>query len=179
AKVLDKNDRELNGLTLHNYFMAKGVKVLRMGGLLVAIVSTSFLDSKNSKARELVADLAELKGAIRLPKNVFMDHSGANASVDVLLLQRSSTASAATAPWVETTEQTLPTGESYYLNNHYIANPSAVLGVMEAQPGIQGKQIQCVSESKDLVGEIQAAFANHFPADIYCESVISGANDSD
>ncbi|UMM06719.1 N-6 DNA methylase (plasmid) [Vibrio campbellii] len=179
AKVLDKNDRVLNGLTLHNYFMAKGVKVLRMGGLMVAIVSTSFLDSKNSKARELVADLAELKGAIRLPKNVFMDHSGANASVDVLLLQRSSTASAATAPWVEATEQTLPTGESYYLNNHFIANPSAILGVMEAQPGIQGKQIQCVSDSKDFVSEIQAAFANHFPADIYCESVISSSNDSD
>lgn len=179
AKVLDESDREINGLTLHNYFMAKGVKVLRIGGLMVSIVSTSFLDSKSSKAREIVASLAELKGAIRLPKNVFLDHSGANASVDVLLLQRSSTASVAAADWVEASEQTLPTGESYYLNNHYIKNPASILGVMEAQPGIQGKQIQCVSDSKDLVDVIKTAFATHFPADIYCESAVNSASESE
>lgn len=171
VKVIDKNDSQLNGLTLHNYFMAKGMKVARLGGLMCAIVSTSFLDSKNSKARELVANLAELKGAIRLPKSVFFDHCGANASVDILLLQRSSSASAATANWVDAQEQTLPCGESYYLNNYFISNPDAILGVMEAQPGIQGKQVQCVSDSADLVGDVQRALAAHFPADIYTDPV--------
>lgn len=170
AKVIDKLDSQLNGLTLHNYFIAKGTKVLRMGGLMVAIISTSFLDSKSTKAREIVANLAELRGAVRLPKRVFQEHSGANASVDVLLLQRSNSASATTADWVHAFEQTLPTGESYYLNNHFVANPDAILGVMEAQPGIQGKQIQCVSDSKDIVGDIQRAFAAHFPKDIYFEA---------
>ncbi|HBC3539156.1 TPA: DEAD/DEAH box helicase family protein [Vibrio parahaemolyticus] len=179
AKVIDKLDSQLNGLTLHNYFVAKGAKILRMGGLMVAIVSTSFLDSKSTKAREIVANLAELRGAIRLPKSVFQEHSGANASVDVLLLQRSNSASAATADWVHAFEQTLPTGESYYLNNHYVANPDAILGVMEVQPGIQGKQIQCVSESKDIVCDVQRAFAAHFPKDIYFESTQTSESDDD
>ena len=172
AKVIDQNDAELNGLTLHNYFLSKGVKCLRMGGLMVAIVSTSFLDSKRSKAREIVANLAELKGAIRLPKEVFYAHAGANASVDVLLLQRTENASAENAFWLESYEQDLECGETYNLNNYYVANPSAILGVMEAQPGINGKQVQCVSDSKDIVGDVQRSLEKHFPHDIYAEALI-------
>ena len=180
AKTIDRNDPQLNGLTLHNYFLAKGIKLIRLGGLMVAIVSTSFLDSKTSKTREIVANLAELKGAIRLPKSVFFESAGANASVDVLLFQRSSSADASTALWVNSTEQTLPCGETYFLNDYFIANPSAILGDMEAQPGVQGKQVQCISTSNDLVGDIKEALKTNFPVDIYCEPVeIAGTNNNE
>ncbi|NMS31079.1 hypothetical protein, partial [Vibrio parahaemolyticus] len=88
-------------------------------------------------------------------------------------------ASATTADWVHAFEQTLPTGESYYLNNHFVANPDAILGGREVQPGIQGKQIQCVSKSKDIVADVQRAFAAHFPDDIYFESTLNSASADD
>lgn len=173
AKVFDKFDSSLSGLSLHNYFICKGLKALRDGGLMAAIVTTSFFDSKSTKAREIAANLADLKGAIRLPKEVFLNHSGANASVDVLLFQRSSSACASNANWVTCTEKPLAGGESYLLNDYFVQNPSAVLGSMEIQKGLQAKQVQCVSNSVDLVSDVKHALNSHFPADIYskCEQV--------
>ena len=167
AKISDPLDSDLNGLTLHNYFMAKSIKSLRTGGLMVAIVSTSFLDSKNNKSRSLVGDLAELKGAIRLPKSVFLEHSGASASVDILLFQRTDKTASKLQSWIEAHETTTTTGDDFYLNNYYLDNPDAILGVMEVQKGIKGKQTHCISESKNIIGDIQKAMLNHFPTDIY------------
>lgn len=159
-------DNQLNGLTLHNYFLLKSAMLLRDGGLMVAIVSTSFLDSKSSKTRERLSKIVSLKGAIRLPVEVFLEYAGANASVDVLLFQRRDSDSENVEDWV-TSSLTEFDSDSFYLNDYFKNNPAAMVGEMQSKPSRNGKQVQCVSNSSDLVGDVQAAFKANFASNIY------------
>src|SRR5205085_4198771 len=43
--------KHLNGLSLHNYFFAKEVDMLRQGGILAQVVTNSFLDAEGDRAR--------------------------------------------------------------------------------------------------------------------------------
>ncbi|ENP8454701.1 DEAD/DEAH box helicase family protein [Photobacterium damselae] len=170
-KVFDANNSELSGLTIHNYFMNKSASLLRDGGLMVAIVTTSFLDAKNNKARTLLAKKGHIVSAIRLPIECFKEHSGANASVDVILFKRDSNINGY-ANWIDTQPAFTATGEQYQINNYFVANPDHVLGEMISTGNFCGKGIQCTNNSNDLIGDIQAAVNSMFPADIYQESNI-------
>lgn len=166
TRILDNDNKDLSGQTIHNYFLSKGIKLLRLGGLMVAVVSTSFLDSKNSKARELISKSADLKGALRLPKNVFLESAGANASVDILLFQKTSQP-VENPTWLNVTEQNTANGDNYYLNDYFVSNPQLILGDMVCEAGVIGKQVQCISVSNDLIGDIKTAFLSSFEKDIY------------
>jgi type I restriction-modification system DNA methylase subunit len=56
-----------------HYFITRGIDLLRPGGLLVFIISSSFLDSSksHSEVKKRIADKAELKDAYRLPNGIF------------------------------------------------------------------------------------------------------------
>lgn len=75
-------------LSIHNYFIAKSIDLLRDGGLLAVITSPYTMDSKTKTFREYIAKRAELIAAIRLPNTAFKDVANTEVSADILIFQK-------------------------------------------------------------------------------------------
>ncbi len=70
-KLTDRNFKDGNGASLHNFFIMKQIEALRPGGVAVFLVTHAFLDAKNAESRKWIAERAELLEAIRMPDNLF------------------------------------------------------------------------------------------------------------
>jgi adenine-specific DNA methylase len=75
-------------LSIHNYFIAKSLDLVKEGGVLCLITSPSTMDSKNAKFREYLAKKSELITAFRLPSEAFKTSSNTEVSADVLILKK-------------------------------------------------------------------------------------------
>ena len=56
------------GLLLHDYFIARSIARLRPGGIALFVTSTGTMDKASTAAREHIAGMADLMGAVRLPE---------------------------------------------------------------------------------------------------------------
>ncbi len=86
-KIYSSNDKELSNESVHNYFLGKAIKELKDDGIGAFVVSSWFMDSKNSKMREHIAQNATFLGAIRLPNSVFKA-TGAEVSSDIVFFKK-------------------------------------------------------------------------------------------
>lgn len=77
--------------SIHDYFVHKGLQLLRPGGLLGVVTSSYTLDSKDDSARRRFDDLAEFVGAVRLPNTTFVRQSGTRVTTDIVFFSRRST----------------------------------------------------------------------------------------
>jgi SAM-dependent methyltransferase len=75
-------------LSLHNHFIVKSLRLTRPGGLVALLTSRWTLDARNPAARREMAELAELVGAVRLPRGAFAAAAGTDAICDLLLLRQ-------------------------------------------------------------------------------------------
>ncbi|MGL2816710.1 Eco57I restriction-modification methylase domain-containing protein, partial [Helicobacter pylori] len=64
-KIYSSNDKELSNESVHNYFLGKAIKELKDDGIGAFVVSSWFMDAKNPKMREHIAQSATFLGAIR------------------------------------------------------------------------------------------------------------------
>lgn len=135
--LTDKSGRKhLTGLSVHNYFIAKGVDMLRDGGIMAVVVSNSFMDAGNVRAREYIAKRAKLLGAIRLPNNAFSKNANTQVTTDIIFLQKlpesewgSKAAVSDGKRWVGVTTVNDPQGKGEVALNQYFAdNRSMMLG---------------------------------------------------
>ncbi|WP_412499337.1 DEAD/DEAH box helicase family protein [Shewanella indica] len=144
APIFDRQNTEFSGLSLHNYFMARGASLLAEKGWMIAIVSRSFMDAKLSKSRELVAKYATLKGAVRLPKQVFEVTTGANATVDVLVFEQGADSN---PNWTQSVNVTDEQQNDYLINQYFIDNPDRIIGKMKCLSQFQGNNVHCVGDN--------------------------------
>ncbi|MFT2736255.1 SNF2-related protein [Helicobacter pylori] len=86
-KIYSSNDKELSNESVHNYFLGKAIKELKDDGIGAFVVSSWFMDAKNSKMREHIAQNATFLGAIRLPNSVFKA-TGAEVSSDIVFFKK-------------------------------------------------------------------------------------------
>lgn len=84
------NDRLHNGgrNSIHNHFIVKGLHLVAPGGLVAVITSRYTLDSQNPAARREMAELADLVGAVRLPKAAHQRTAGTPVVTDLLVFRR-------------------------------------------------------------------------------------------
>jgi N12 class adenine-specific DNA methylase len=172
----DRSGRKhLSGLSLHNYFFAKSVDMLREGGILAQVVTNSFMDAKGDKARQYISDRAELLGAIRLPNSAFSKNAGTEVTTDLIFLRKrpdsevgGKAARADAKRWLNTGVYADKNGDAVALNQYFIDNPSMMLGDFgafgtmygPAQPALVAKPGQdTLAMLKDAVGKL--------PADVY------------
>ncbi|MBF0212391.1 MAG: PLxRFG domain-containing protein [Magnetococcales bacterium] len=118
---------------LHDYFFAKTMDALRPGGLLAFISSAGTLNKMDPKARNHLADRADLVGAIRLPGNAFAKNAGTEVTTDIIFLRkREAGEKPGDRTWTQTGTFTGPdkTGEmkTGYKNAYFDAHPEMVLG---------------------------------------------------
>ncbi len=121
-KLTDTDKTPYSGFSIHNYFIAKSIDKLRDGGLMAVVVSHSFMDANSPKAREWIAQNANLIGAVRLPKEAFKDIAGTEVITDILYFQKTANLEQNPA-WVNSSFN-----GKYSFNDYFAANPRNVLG---------------------------------------------------
>jgi N12 class adenine-specific DNA methylase len=75
--------------SLHNYFLARSIDLNKPGAVTIEITSSSTLDSPASlKAREWIAERADLVWAVRLPNDAFKTNAGTEVVTDILVFRK-------------------------------------------------------------------------------------------
>ncbi|WP_193760825.1 N-6 DNA methylase, partial [Acetonema longum] len=110
-------------LSIHEYFLAKSLDVLKDGALLALIASKFLLDKKGSAFREYLAKRAHLLAALRLPDTAFLQ-AGTNVPMDILFFRK--TAAASEPDWLELGE----TAGGIEINRYYLERPGHILGML-------------------------------------------------
>ncbi|WP_337846831.1 DEAD/DEAH box helicase family protein [Sphingomonas sp.] len=118
---------------LHDYFFAKSLDAVRPGGVLLFVTSAGTMNKVDPKAREYLADQADLIGAIRLPGDAFAENAGTKVTTDIVMLRkRLPGEQAGDRSWTETVEVTLPDrkGQPHTgrMSRYFAENPDMVLG---------------------------------------------------
>lgn len=128
-KLYDANRKDLSGFSIHNYFFARSVDALRPGGVLAMVVTNRFLDGNSDKARQYIAERADLVGAIRLPNNAFAKNAGTEVTTDIIILQRRAPGQKPNGTsWMNVVDYTDKNGATVPLNEYFQANPDNMLG---------------------------------------------------
>ncbi|QIW86628.1 DarB-like antirestriction [Klebsiella phage LASTA] len=130
-KLYDGRRKDLSGFSIHNYFFARTVDALRPGGVMAMVVTNRFMDGASDKARQYIADRADLLGAIRLPNDAFAKNAGTQVTTDIIFLRKrlpDETPSAMNSSWLETVDFTDKNGKVVPLNKYFVTHPENMLG---------------------------------------------------
>ena len=144
-------------LLIHDYFFVKSLDKVRPGGVVAFVTSKGTLDKANPAARRLMAEKADLLGAIRLPNTAFKANAGASVTTDILFFQKRDTPPEQMPSWVETCKAT----DGLEMNQYFVQHPEMVLGTMQEVSTQFGKDTACVPiEGADLADQLAQAVRN-------------------
>jgi N12 class adenine-specific DNA methylase len=169
----DRSGRKhLSGLSLHNYFFAKSIDMLREGGIMAQVVTNSFMDAKGDRARKYMSDRVEFLGAIRLPNSAFAKNANTEVTTDIIFLKKrpdsevgGKAAREDAKRWLNTGTYTDKNGQTVALNQYFIDNQNMMLGDFGAfgtmygpdQPALVAKAGQdTLALLKEAVGRLPA-----------------------
>ncbi len=156
-KVHDRRYDRLN-LNIHDYFLVKALDKVRPGGVMAFVTSKGTMDKADGRAREALAQKADLLGAIRLPNNAFKDNADTDVTSDILFFQKRGSAPEKLPDWVAVgkTEDGVP------INSYYLRHPEMVLGKMSFWKNMYGNETEtaCLPrEGADLAAQLSEAAA--------------------
>lgn len=160
AKVVPHDARYNRGRhTLHNYFLLKSLRMVRPGGLLLALTSRYTLDARNPAARRELAQHGDLLGALRLPSGAMRRTAGTEAIMDLLVLRRREPGQepAGVLGWDRTVETPLTyepdeSTQSGRMNAYLADHPERVLGQSVLGRGMYGDGDLIVRGDLDDIG---------------------------
>ncbi len=125
-------DRHTDGTSMrvHDYFIAKGLDLLKPGGLMAVLTSRGTLDASRAmsmRGRGILAKKAELVGAIRLPNGIFW---GAEAGADLLIFRKKGGLNLPALPELKWQESKSVEGKPYEhrVNEYFIDHPEHIIG---------------------------------------------------
>jgi N12 class adenine-specific DNA methylase len=121
--------------TIHDYFLAKSVDLLKPGGIVALITSRFSLDKQDATVRKHLADRAVLLGAVRLPSSTFRENAGTDVTTDIVFLQKRSVhGHAPEEPWTGLATVETPQG-AIEINEYFARHPEMMLGQMGIERG--------------------------------------------
>lgn len=83
--VIDNNMLDISNYTIHHYFVAKCVRLLKNNGILAMVLPSFYLDIPKKHTRAIVNNEAVLIDVVRLPDNLFTQ---ATITVDLVFFRR-------------------------------------------------------------------------------------------
>ncbi|AEY69616.1 putative DNA methylase [Erwinia phage PEp14] len=161
-KLYDGKRKDLSGFSIHNYFFARSIDALRPNGVLAMVVTNRFLDSASDKARQYMADRADLLGAVRLPNNAFAKNAGTEVTTDIIFLRKRAEGEAANGTsWLNTVDYKDTNGATVPLNEYFAANPDMMLGDFGAYGSMyrEGDAALVAREGQNTARELERAIA--------------------
>ena len=144
-------------LLIHDYFFVKTLDKVRPGGIVAFVTSKGTLDKANPAARRLMAERADLLGAIRLPNTAFKANAGASVTTDILFLQKRDTPPEQLPAWTETGKN----ADGMELNNYFLQHPEMILGTMQEVTTQYGKETACVPDPNVELEDLLSAAVLH------------------
>lgn len=138
-KVNDPAFNRYNFL-IHDYFAAKNIDKLRVGGIQAIITTSGTMDKKSEDVRRYLAARCDLIGAVRLPNTAFKAAAGTEVTADILFLQkRDGVLSNPEADWLHVGQ----TADGIPMNQYFIDHPEMICGKMEMVSGPYGPRPTC------------------------------------
>jgi N12 class adenine-specific DNA methylase len=174
--VTDPKHKDYSGWSIHNYFIARKIDLVRPGGIVIAITSHYTLDSASGgKMRDYFAKKADFVGAVRLPSAAFEKSAGTEVVTDILVFRKKD-ASQFTGAQQFRNVLTVETaaGENAPVNEYFINHPEMVLGehsMKGSMYGGDGKEYTLLP-GKEPLEEALAKAVNSFPAAIAGEGAL-------
>jgi len=171
------SDKRYPKFSLHNYFMARSIDLLRPGGLMVVITSRSTMDERASeKFREWAAAQADLLGAIRLPNSAFMENAGTKVTTDLLVFRKRDGASMTLGKEFATLQdvpaKNTTTGEDTTtpINEYFKERPQMMLGEIVVGRGLYSDQEPMLVAPKGAdIGKMLGDAIDQLPTDVAIE----------
>ena len=153
--------------TIHNHFILKSLDLTAPGGYVAVLTSRYTADTEDPKARNDIADRADLVGAVRLPTGAFRRVAGTDVVTDLLVLrvrEHDRAPTAETKAFVGTTRVSVPDtdpsadagDEPMRINRYFAEHPDAVLGELSAGHGLYGRELLVTARDGDLDAQITA-----------------------
>lgn len=171
TRIKDDPAYKKYGFLLHDYFFAKAIDKVRPGGLLVFVTSRGTMDKNGDKARQYLADRADLLGAIRLPQTAFKANAGADVVTDVLFLKkRLPGEERAGQGWMDLAEIATVEGQKHMVNEYFAAHPEMVLGSHSTTGSMyRSNEYTVLPFEGDIEAHFEKAVQN-LPAGVYANA---------
>lgn len=171
--LYDPDFPELRKFSVHNYFLAKSISLLREGGVAAFVVSRYFMDAVDSSAREHISQYADFLGAVRLPETAFRQNALTDVTTDIVFFQKNSGEKLHSRDWVNTASievDDLKNGgrRPATVNSYFVENPRQIIGRLAFSGGMFEGALACLPDPPhaDLGQEI-AARLDVLPADCF------------
>jgi|GEM_PF-2168580 len=171
--LYDPDFPELRKFSVHNYFLAKSINLLREGGVAAFVVSRYFMDAVDSSAREHISQYADFLGAVRLPETAFRQNALTDVTTDIVFFQRHDGENKRSRDWVNTASieiDDLKNGgrRPATVNSYFVENPRQIIGTLAYSGGMFEGALNCLPDPAhtDLGQEI-AARLDVLPADCF------------
>ncbi len=156
-------DKRYPSMSLHNYFIARAIDLVKPGGIVAAITSDSTMDNSGAgrKAREYFAEKADLIGALRLPNTAFKKNAGTEVTTDVLFFRKHDGTPFAGHPFKSVVESETYKGQPIQINEYFALHPEMMLGRMSLEGTMYRADQQALIPTPgiDLNKSIEAAVA--------------------
>lgn len=173
--IADESGSAYSGWSIHNYFFAKSIELLRPGGIMPMVVTHAFLDKLDPHVRQWIARRAELVSAVRLPNTTFKENANTEVVTDILLLRRldndNELGQAELPDWLNTTDVALtnPNNDetaTVSINNYFLNHPENVLGVNAVTGSMYRGNEYTVEPNGDLEDQL-AQWVSSLPQGLY------------
>lgn len=153
---------------IHDYFFAKALDKVKVGGVVIFLTSKFTMDKKNRSVRKYIAQRADLLGAIRLPDNTFTANAGTRVTTDILVLQKREKPLEFEPEWIDVMNDE----HGIIMNSYFIDHPEMVLGTMVEETSQYGLSTACKPmEGADLKEQLAQAM-NSIKAEIVIDSAL-------
>lgn len=167
--------------SIHNYFVARAIDLLRPGGLAVIITSSHFMDGHQTHVRNYINRKAEMLQAVRLPTGAFSQIADTDVVADILVLRKRDPAKVVSSQdggeWQSTAPAQTGEGErlsihkSTSINDYWNQNPSHVMGTPTLRHLKHGERVVPVLNSMDELPQRLEKCLSALPSDAYVAPV--------
>ena len=99
--LYDPDFPELRKFSVHNYFLAKSIGLLRESGVAAFVVSR-FYGLSRPHSVEHISRYADFLGAVRLPENAFRQNALTDVTTDIVFFQKNSAEKLSSKDWLNT-----------------------------------------------------------------------------
>ena len=161
ARLSDISNTDLTGISIHNFFAAKAPLLLKDKGIMAFVISSHFMDNKNSEMREYIADKSTFLGAIRLPETAFKN-AGTQAATDIVFFQKGIDKKI-NQEWLKSEKH----DSGFNINEYFLKNPQNVLGDLSVRMSNHGEILTCKEDPNINLEQKLNGFIQTLPKDIY------------
>ena len=171
--LYDPEFPELKKFSIHNYFLAKSMRLLREGGIAAFVVSRYFMDAVDSSAREQYLAIRRLPGGCPSSGNGIPPECAHRCHDRHRVFQRHDGENKRSRDWVNTASieiDDLKNGgrRPATVNSYFVENPRQIIGTLAYSGGMFEGALACLPDPAhaDLGQEI-AARLDVLPADCF------------